>query len=99
MFLPIFYINGSYQEETAYIMGDTGRDECPDGYEEIYDGLHCKIASYFLNLPYSGPTNIGNSNSICNWCGGCNPELVKMSNNHAQLAKWICRKGMSLEIL
>ena len=76
-------------------MGYIGKNECPDGYEEIYDESVCEIASYYLSLTYYEPYNRNNSNSICNWCGNCIPEVTRVSNNYGPGAKWICQKGMT----
>ena len=75
-------------------MGDAGKDECPDGYKEIFDGSVCEMASYYLGLTYHERNNVNTSRSICYWCGGCSPKITKVSNDHGSLAKWICQKGM-----
>ena len=80
-------------------MGDTGKDECPEGYKEIYEELVCEIASYYLGLTYYEPHNVNNSESICNWCGGCIPKTTRVSNNYGSLANWICQTGMTYTFL
>ena len=69
---------------------------CPTGYEAIYDVETCKKASNELGLVYSAKDSDGKSNSVCNWCGGCNPMITRISNNYGHKAKWVCQKGNAL---
>ena len=80
-------------------MGDTGKDECPEGYKEIYEELVCEIASYYLGLTYYERNNVNNSRSVCFWCGGCDPEITLVSIYYGSLAKWICQKGIKHKFL
>ena len=69
---------------------------CPTGYGAIYDVETCKKASNELGLEYSAKDSDGKSNSVCNWCGGCNPKTTKVTATHGALAKWVCQKGNAL---
>ena len=77
-------------------VGSEGVDSCPTGYEAIYDVETCIKASNELGLVYSAEKSDGNSDSICNWCGGCVPTISGVSNDHGSKAKWVCQKGNAL---
>ena len=55
-----------------------------------------QTALKFLGLVYSAETSIGIPDSVCNWCGGCNPKTTKVTDTHGALAKWVCQKGNAL---
>ena len=71
-------------------------DSCPNGYKAIFDVETCIKASNDLGLVYSAETSIGRPDSVCNWCGGCNPKTTKVTDTHGALAKWVCQKGNAL---
>ena len=81
----------SVPQPNEFILGSLGEDACPTGYQAIYDQELCKKASNDLNLVYSDADNDGKSGSVCNWCGGCNPKTVRVTDNHGAKAKWICQ--------
>ena len=83
-------------ESKQFQLGIEGVDRCPTGYEAIYDVEACKKASNELGLVYSAKDSDGKSNSVCNWCGGCNPKVTRVTNIHKHLAKWVCQKGNTL---
>ena len=84
---------------SLYIEGANGIDACPNGYEAIQDKTVCKLASKSLGLTYSEARNDNKPNAICKLCGGCTPQETRMSEDHGQNTKWICRKSKNLEIL
>ena len=65
-------------------------DGCPAGYEGIYDADLCEAASVALSLTYDSSENDGIDTALCNWCGGCNPTTVRLSDSHGELAQWLC---------
>ena len=75
-------------------MGGVGVDLCPKGYEEIYDIETCKLASSLLGFAYSDVDNDGMLESVCNWCGGCEPRTIRVDSRHEEMSQWICQKGM-----
>lgn len=77
----------------VYALGGMGVDACPDGYDAIRDVEVCVDASVQLGLQYRASENrqVGNPSSLCNWCGGCDDRITRVSDNHAQHAKWLCK--------
>ena len=83
-------------ESKQFQLGLKGEDGCPTGYEAIYDVETCIKASNELGLVYNAKKSDGKSDSVCNWCGGCNPKSTRVTNKHKHLAKWVCQKGYTL---
>ena len=77
---------------STYAAGDVGVDACPDGYYSIHTASECEAASNALGYTYEAGVNndIGTSNSLCNYCGGCNPKTTRVDADHGTKAKWIC---------
>merc|ERR1712224_640728 len=92
----MFLFNGFQgYESKQFQLGFKGVKRCPTGYEAINDIETCKKASKELGLVYSAKDSDGKSKSVCNWCGGCNPMITRVSNNYGSKAKWVCQKGCS----
>jgi len=78
---------------TDIVEGAYGVDACPAGYTQITYTAECEAAATALGHKYeaSANANVGTANSVCNWCGGCNPATIRVDNLHGWKAKWICK--------
>ena len=84
--IPLSYLIASGE----YVLGDVGVDGCPGGYQGIFDADLCETASAALSLTYDGSQNDGIDTAECNWCGGCDPQTVRVSDSHGGSARWLC---------
>lgn len=81
---------------TGWIRGGTGVDACPSGFTQITaDAAECAAGSTALGLTYNAGENEAGPNAVCNWCGGCVPQITRLSSNHGTAAKWVCKPTVS----
>merc|ERR1711998_737933 len=74
--------------------GELGVDKCPDGYEKITDPGECEEGAGGTGYTYQGEKNVlGKPMSLCNYCGGCKPDTVRVDHTHGKKAIWICKKA------
>jgi len=81
-------------EQPTFVAGAYGVDACPSGYSSITSEDGCASASEALGYTYDEGKNrnVGKSNSVCNYCGACNPKHTRVSDKHGGSARWICTK-------
>jgi len=79
-----------YPYSAPFSRGRRGVDACRRGYVPIKDGPTCAAGANALGLVYSGSANDGHPAALCNWCGGCTPRTVRVSNSHGGFADYIC---------
>merc|ERR1719498_1360987 len=81
--------------EARFTYGEVGVDACPIGYSPISDGAVCAEAAAALGGTYNAADsrNDGNDDTVCIYCGGCNPKTVFLSNIHGVSAKWLCAEA------
>ena len=75
-----------------------GVNACPTGYDPIYDVQTCIKASDELGLTYNAKKTDKKlkSDSVCNLCGWCTPNVTRVTKKHKQWAKWLCQKRNTL---
>ena len=82
-----------------YLLGDVGVDACPTGSTPIVEPTICETASSYLGLSYDVDSNDGSADAECNYCGGCDPKVTRVTDNHGTNAQWVCSGTLSWLIL
>eukprot|EP01050_Picozoa_sp_SAG11_P028622 SAG11_NODE_7724_length_1104_cov_1.355224_2_plen_92_part_00 len=80
----------------SYVLGSTGVDACPDGYQPVTDVATCALAAQHLSLTHSESANDLGDTAVCNLCGGCTSRTARLSTNHGDQAQFICKGEMLL---
>lgn len=71
-----------------------GEKSCPAGTTKIADLASCKAAAVDLGHEFGQAIVEGTE---CHFCSGCTPNLVRLSDQHGPMAKFICAKAAAAE--
>ena len=68
-------------------------DACPIGYNPIMNTADCEAAANEFRYVWDEHLGIKDTNSVCNYCTGCSPNVAQLSSDHGAEAFWFCKKG------
>lgn len=64
---------------------------CPGDSVPVRDSASCRIAAVALSAPFL--EDFVEEGAECHWCGGCQPQCVRLGSYHGKFARWVCRRA------
>merc|ERR1712146_108116 len=73
---------------TGLVVSRLGANACPEGASAISDEGRCKDAAAEAGGDWKD-VNF-EKGAQCNWCGGCSPQVFRISTSHGARSKLVC---------
>ena len=84
---------GLPDKNADYVLGEVGKDGCPEGFHLIWNKKTCEAASKILGLDWRGfAKDITKPDSVCHVFGTYRPQRTRISKEHGGKEKWVCQK-------